>query len=335
MKKIALLFVFGCLSAALLAQSQPKKYVLLEHFTNSRCSICASKNPAFYNLIRQYPNDVRHLSIHPPVPYSNCLIYLSNTAENSSRSNFYGVNGTPRVALNGSLVPVSTPLLPPATLEAALNQQSSIGIRVQESGSAPNKTVSITVTSYATPPAGDYKIYAAVAESTVNYNSPNGESKHYDVFHAMLPGIDGAAITLPAAGGSVTVNYNYVHDNPNGWTSNFDSLYVLAFVQNTATKEVLNTGTRFDPVFTSAEEAAAPQAIRLQPNPAQDESSVFLPGETIDRVEVFSLDGRLVWQDSRTQRDLARIAVGDFKPGIYLVKLTGQSGMYIGKLVKE
>lgn len=335
MKKIYVLFAFSCFSAALFAQALPKKYVLIEHFTNSRCSICASKNPAFYTLIANYPNDVRHLSVHPPVPYSNCLIYLSNPTENNSRTNLYGINGTPRVALNGDLLPVSSQLLPQAKLDAVLNQESPIGIRVQESGTDPNKIVSITVTSYGTAPAGDYKIFAAVAESTVNYNSPNGESKHHDVFHAMLPSIDGEAFNLPAVGNSITFNYAYTHDSPNGWTTNYDSLYVLAFVQNTSTKEILNTGTRFDPLFTSASEATAPKSIRLQPNPAREEASVVLSDETVERVEVFGLDGRLVYSNLALQPELIRIPTADFTPGIYLVKMLGAQGIYVGKLVKE
>ena len=335
MKKISLLFAFCCFTVALFAQALPKKYVFIEHFTNSRCGICASKNPAFYSLISQYPDDVRHLSVHLFVFYSNCLIYLGNPTENNTRTSLYVVNGTPRVALNGALAPVTSQLLPSATLEAARNQKSPIGLRVQEGGNNPNKTVSITVTSYGAAPAGDYKIFAAVAESTVNYNSPNGESKHYDVFHAMLPNINGEAITLPAVGNSVTFNYSYTHDMPNGWTTNFDSLYVLAFVQNVDTKEILNTGTRFDPVFTGANEAAAPQSIRLQPNPAREEASVFLPGERVERVEVFALDGRLVRAAADIQSELVRFSTVDFVPGIYLVKIVGEKGIYVGKLVKE
>lgn len=335
MKKLILLSVFYCTTAALLAQGMPKKYVLLEHFTNSNCSICASKNPAFHTLISGYADDVRHLSIHPPIPYSACKFYQTNTTENSVRTTLYGINGTPRVALNGTLAPVTSQLLPQATLEAQLGQESPIAIEVTEGGTAPLKTVSITVKTYGTVPAGSYKLFAAVAESTVNYSSPNGEQKHYDVFHAMLPGIDGQNITLPAVGGSITYNYSFTHSAPSGWTSNFDSLYVLAFVQNAGTKEILNTGTRFDPQFVGTNEAAKPQAIRIQPNPVQDEASVFLPDETVERVDVFSINGSLRYTSRVQQSEQIRIPTANLTPGIYLVKLLGENGLYVGKMVKE
>ena len=335
MKKLTLLVAFACGVISLFGQALPKKYVLLEHFTNSRCGICASRNPAFYSLISNYPDDVRHLSVHPSVPYNNCLIYLANTTENNTRTAYYGVNGTPRVALNGDLVPVSSALLPTATLQAALGQTSPVAITVQESGTFPTKTATVTVTTYGDVPAGSYKLYAAVAESTVNYSSPNGESKHHDVFRAMLPNVNGENITLPPAGGSVSFTYNYSYTAPNGWTSNFDSLYVLAFVQNTETKAVLNTGTRFDPIFVSASEAAAPRSVLIQPNPATEAAWASLPGQEVERVEVFSLGGQLIRTAFELQNDLVRIPVDALAPGIYVVKITGKDGLYVGKLVKQ
>jgi len=335
MKKLFLLFVvcFACLSLG--AQSMPKKYVLLEHFTNSRCGVCAGRNPIFYSLIRQYPDDVRHISIHPSVPYNDCKIYLANPTQNNARTAAYGINGTPRVALNGTLVPVSSQLLPAATLQAALGQESPIAIEVVESGTDPNKTASVTVRTYGDVPPGSYKLFVAVAESTVNYTSPNTETKHYDVFHAMLTHIDGDSITIPAIGESATFNFSHTHTMPNGWLSNFDSLYVLAFVQHATTKEVLNTGTRFDPIFTSTEEAGSPKPVRIQPNPATEVASILLPGEDILRVEMFAVGGQQVRADFTIQADLLRIPVSVLAPGIYFVRITGRNGLYTGKFVKD
>ncbi|MCB0530326.1 MAG: hypothetical protein KDC65_17730, partial [Saprospiraceae bacterium] len=111
MKKHKLLLLFLFAATALSAQSSAKQYVMIEHFTNTKCPTCASKNPAFYNLINQYPDDIHHISIHPPIPYNTCGLYLANTTENSARANFYGIFGTPSIAINGTLQPISTPML--------------------------------------------------------------------------------------------------------------------------------------------------------------------------------------------------------------------------------
>ncbi|MEQ1744708.1 MAG: Omp28-related outer membrane protein [Saprospiraceae bacterium] len=334
MKKYPLFVVFALAVFTLGAQSLPKKYVLLEHFTNSRCSVCASRNPAFYTLIHQYPNEVRHISYHPAIPYNDCKIYLANTTQNNARTAAYGVFGTPRVALNGNLVPIGNPLLPAATLQAAFGQQSPIAIEVEESGTAPNKTAIVTVRSFGDTPAGNYKLFVAVAERTVNYASPNGEQKHYDVFRSMLTSIDGDAITLPVKGQSDNYTFSYTHTQPNGWPSNYDSLYVLAFVQNTSTQEVLNSGTRFDPVFTDTDEAGEAQPVRIQPNPASEEATVLMPGEQVARVEVFSISGGLVFSDNQEQADRVRLPVSALEPGIYVVRIVGKNGLYSGKFVK-
>jgi len=336
MKKHISSLVFILAGFTLNAQSLPKRYVLLEHFTNSRCGVCASKNPAFYALIDQYPNDVRHLSIHPSVPYSDCKIYLANPTQNNARMAAYGINGTPRVALNGNLVPVSTPLLPATTLQAAFGQVSPIAIEVHEGGTNPNKTAAITVRMVGDPPAGPHKLFVAVAESTVNYASPNGETKHHDVFHAMLTNIGGDTITLPAKGQSATYNFSYTHTLPNGWTSTYDSLYILAYVQNSQSGEVLNSGTRFDPVFTSTDETSEIKPVRIQPNPVSDEALILLPTDEVLRVEVFSIGGQQMQSEySVRSNGMVRIPVTSFASGIYWVRITGNSGLYTGKFVKH
>jgi thiol-disulfide isomerase/thioredoxin len=335
MKKLLLLPVWLLVVQVLWAQQQPKQYVLIEHFTNSRCPICASRNPAFYALIQQYPKDIHHLAIHPPVPYNNCAFYLSNPAQNSARANAYGISGTPRVALNGALVPAGNPLLPAATLQAALGKTSPIAIEVKEAGAAPTKTAEVTVRTFGNVPAGNYKLFVAVAESTVNYNAPNGENKHYDVFRAMLTDINGQDITLPTPGGSAKFNFSYTHSQPNGWTSNFDSLYVLAFVQEANTKAVLNSGTRFDPVFTHVSEAPDVRAVRWSPNPALDFASALLPGERIRSVEVFSLRGQRYAIEYALEADRVRLSLDALPPGAYIVRVMTDSGPYVGRLMRH
>ncbi len=309
--------------------------MLIEHFTNSRCAICASRNPAFYDLINQYSKEIHHLAIHPSVPYNNCVFYQANPAHNNGRSGVYGISGTPRVALNGLLVPAGNPLLPQATLEAALGKSSPIAIEVKEGGNAPTKTAEVTVRVFGQVPSGNYKLFVAVAESTVNYNAPNGENKHYDVFRAMLTDINGQDINLPAPGGSASFNFSYTHVQPNGWTSNFDSLYVLAFIQEANTKAVLNSGTRFDPLFVSASEAEGVQAVRWSPNPATDYATALLPGEHVRAVEVFSLGGQRHSVYYTTEADLVRLSVDVLPVGTYVVRVLTDGGPYVGRLVRR
>lgn len=327
MKKLLLVLVACAGSLALSAQTLAKKYVLIEHFTNSRCSVCASKNPGFYNLINDYPEDIHHISIHPSVPYNTCIFYLANPSENNARTSFYNVSGTPQIALNGTLNQTSGLLLSVPVLESYLNQTSPVAIEVTETGTT-DRVATVKVRSIANVPTGNYKIYAAVVEKTINYNAPNGEAVHHDVFRKMLPGIDGQPIVPAAAGQSITTTFSYSLG-----TFSPTETYVVAFLQNTLTKEILNSGTRFDPLFTAAHEAA-PQQITLQPNPAQDVAIAQLGDDQAESVEVFSMSGLLVSNTFTAEQNTVTLPTATLAAGVYFVKIRGKNGVYVAKLAK-
>lgn len=102
--KTLLLLFFG-LSSQLF--SQVPGNILVEHFTNTKCSVCASRNPGFQANLNAHPA-VKLLSIHPSAPYSTCLLSQQNTADNDARTNYYGVyGGTPRLVINGTVISAS------------------------------------------------------------------------------------------------------------------------------------------------------------------------------------------------------------------------------------
>ncbi|MBN4065825.1 T9SS type A sorting domain-containing protein, partial [Candidatus Amoebophilus asiaticus] len=86
----------------------------------------------------------------------------------------------------------------------------------------------------------------AIVEQEINYPAPpgsNGEKNFYNVFRKMLTNMAGDTCNLAMQGDSVTFTYSYQMDTL--WDST--RIYALAYVQNTDTKEIINSGTRFDP----------------------------------------------------------------------------------------
>ena len=78
--------------------------MLVEHFTNTYCSVCASKNHGFYANLWRYPQ-VWHVAYHPSSPYAACPLSMANVPENDARTNYYGVyGGTPRLVIQGAVV---------------------------------------------------------------------------------------------------------------------------------------------------------------------------------------------------------------------------------------
>jgi hypothetical protein len=332
MQKHTLLFMLLLAAAAAHAQSSAKRYVLIEHFTNSKCSVCASKNPAFHTLIDQYHNDIHHVSIHPSIPYNSCAFYLANPSENNARASAYNIDGTPRVALNGTLIPAGAQLLPPATLQTYLNQTSPVWIQVSETGPANARVATVKVHSLDQAPAGNFKLYAAVVEKEVDAPPPpnNGEQLHHNVFRDMLTDINGADFTLAADGQSVDYTFTYAV-NP-AW--NAEEIYLVAWVQNPVTKEVLNSGTRFDPVLTATNEAA-PQTIQIQPNPVNDIAFARIGEDEAKQVEIFATNGQRISVTFENQGiGTVGIPTATLAPGLYFVKITGENGVYVAKMVK-
>ncbi len=333
MKKLHFIPVFLLLTVVLGAQNSAKKYVLLEHFTNSKCSICASRNPAFYSLISQpqYAADVHHISIHPSVPYNTCVFYLANTTENNAWAAVYSIQGTPRVAVNGTLIPPSSQLLRQDTLTKYLNQTSPLYLKVTESGSGNARSAKIEAKALSQIPGGNYKLFVAVAEKTINLLTSNNEAVHHDVFRDMLTPAAGQDFTPPAPGQSVEFNFDYTVNG--AWNAN--EVYVLAFVKEVTTKQVLNSGTKFDPEQLSAVAEPSAKSIRFSPNPATDISYATIADDIALRTEVYAVNGARVYFTTKNQGERVELPTASFSPGVYFVKITGEKGLYTAKMVKE
>jgi hypothetical protein len=324
MKNLLLLLLTACSLTHLIGQSVPK-YVMLEHFTNSRCGICASRNPAFFDLIEQYPSQVHHISYHPSFPYSTCVFYLGNTTENSARADYYNIDGTPRVVLNGLLVPLATSLLPAATLNTALAQTSPVYVQVSET----SETVTVRVYTVGELTAGNtYKLYIALAEKTINQATPNGENVHHNVFRDLL-----VENVLDLAPTGEFVEFTFTKTTVSSW--NADEIYALAWVQNTTTAEILNSGTKFDPVITSVNAAPVAGVVQFAPNPSSSVSTATLPdGEAPASVQLFSMDGRLVQADFTTDGRVLTLETAALQAGMYYAVITTKNGVYSSKLSK-
>lgn len=335
MKNITAFVLFTFVAANLFGQNPAKKYILMEHFTNSKCSICASKNPAFYNTINQAANaaNIHHLSIHPSVPYPDCVFYQANTAENQALANFYGIPGTPRLYVNGTATTGSA-LITQAKIDAAAAETSPIRVLVSETPN-PNGSIDVKVTietGDAAGISGDHLLYVAVAEKVINQTTPNGESVHHDVFRDMLTPVAGSTITLPAVGQSAVYNYNYtVAAN---WKAS--EVFVTAYVRNVATKLILQSGTRFDPIVLGTSQIIDNQLVSIFPNPATDEVSLATDHIIIDAVDVFNMAGQQI-SAPKTGLGSSKVSIktADFTPGVYFTKVKTSRGTTFGKFVKN
>lgn len=239
MKKIIAVIYASLLSFTQGINGQVPKKVVVEHFTNTVCSICASKNPGFYTNLNSQ-SGVIHLAVHPSSPYSSCILNQHNVAENDARTNYYGVYGsTPRIVIQGSVIPSSANYNLASLFTPFLSQTTPASISIKQYKYGNDSIRSrIVIKTEAIHSLGTLKLFVALAEDTIFYNSPNGETKHFDVFRKSLTGATGVTITLPATVGDSVV-YTMVSATHPAWV--FQRIYTFAILQDASTKAVIQS----------------------------------------------------------------------------------------------
>jgi hypothetical protein len=325
----SLLFSFFMLSLQTTTFAQYKKYVLAEHFTNSKCGICAGKNPQLFAAINQYPSDVHHISVHPSTPYNTCQLYLANTTENQGRADFYSIQGTPQVALNGVLTTINNQLGGKIALLAT--EVSPLYIEVKNTATANGRHGKITLRTSETLPAGTYKLHVGLLEKTLNYTSPNGETVHHNVMRDFW-GTNGAGLdfTLPTPGNETVIEQDFTLNTT--WIAS--EMYLMAYVQNVTTKEIINSGSEFDPIVTGVEDNLVANNISFTPNPTYDMTRINAGDVSIDKVELYDLAGKQISQVSNVANTQFDLKLNDCKSGIYIIKVSTKEGVYSQKIVK-
>ena len=236
--KITKLFI-ALLSLNTIANAQVAKKVVVEHFTNTKCSVCASKNPGFYTNLNNHPG-VIHLAVHPSSPYSACVLSQHNVVENDARTNYYGVYGsTPRLVIQGVVISGSANYSSASIFTPYLGQMSPASIKIVQSKYGNDSIRSrIVIKTVATHALGGLRLFVALAEDTLNYTGSNGETVHYDVFRKSLTGATGINITLPATVGDSVV---YTKSSPSNVAWNFSRIQTIAILQEATSKAVVQS----------------------------------------------------------------------------------------------
>lgn len=303
-----------------------KKYVLLEHFTNTRCGICAGSNPDFYTAINVENNkNVHHLSIHSMIPYVDCKFYVANKTEQDTRADFYALPGTPRVSVNGAaLANVSN--ITANSIQTFAVETSPLSVLVTETTGA-SRTATIKLKTVGILPTGTYKLNVAIVEKKIDYAGPNGETIHHNVFRKWLNNAD---VTLGALNAELTSTFNYSLDP--SWSAS--NIYVLAFVQNNTSKAVLNSGTRFD-VTSATDEPSVDTQVSVSPNPTKEKIFLTFDKITPQYLTVSNTIGQVVERVSALNSTGYELNMSSYPSGIYFIKLKSVEGIALKKVVKE
>lgn len=239
MKKILPLFAAVILSAGVYAQSQ--RLVLLEHFTQASCGPCATYNPSIHSLLVANPDKITSINYHTSWPGYDPM-YNHNTVDNAARTSFYNVSSVPNSVLDGNFYNGHPGGWNIATVNERYAVPSPCNLFTYQRLSPTQDTLFVTmVVEASTAMTGQIAATVAVIEKHIHFNSPpgsNGEKDFYNVMKKLLPSRSGQMLPTPMSAGDYFILESY-------WVLanvyNINELSLIGYVQNTITKEILQS----------------------------------------------------------------------------------------------
>lgn len=254
MKKNTLILASLMMLFALKTNAQNERILLLESFTNTSCGYCGMYNPAMDALIATNSDKIAAIKYHVSWPSSQDPMYLHNTAENNSRTSYYGVDGVPFVVIDGTRFSGS----PNQVTQNVINQlsalESPMELRLTYEINQAQNTITVYVMGRAsTDLMGSLKLYVGVIEKEIHFTAApgnNGERDFYSVMKKMLPNSTGTALGELMAGDYFSYTFTWELAN----IYNMDQLDAIAWVQNSETKEVYQackSSQEFEPFFAN------------------------------------------------------------------------------------
>lgn len=229
-------------AASMLLEAQSQRMILFEEMSNASCGPCAAQNPTYHAYITQHQDRILPISWRSSYPGRD-VMNADNKDMHDGRVSFYGTPGVPHVRVNGQTAPPSPGWYDGGAADtaaqsvqvAATPTTSPITIMVTESRAGSISTVNVEVSS--TTAITDQTLQIAVVEAHHYYANAgsNGEKDFYNVVRQLVPGNDGTPLAL-TANESKTITQSFTIDAAK-WNAN--QVYVVAFVQDNTTKEVM------------------------------------------------------------------------------------------------
>jgi Secretion system C-terminal sorting domain len=326
------LFIILSLFTAL-TYAQVAKKIIVEHTTNTWCSICASRNPGFYTNLNSQPG-IMHISYYPSAPYAGCILNQHNKPENDGRTKFYGVYGsTPRLIIQGNVISSSANYASPSIFTPYLGQTSPFEITIQQNKTNGTSIISkIKIKTVAAHSFTNAKLYMAIAEDTIFYTGPNGEQQHYDVFRKALNDSSGLSVTVPTnIGDSIEFTFNTPF-NP-VWIP--ARLFTYAILQEAGNKNVLQAevaSSSQNDMLLGVNTATPKMVFNISPNPA---GNIVFVSSSVPFASVSILN--ILGKEVHATQQINAILVSDLANGLYFMQVKNNQGEILStrKFVKE
>jgi hypothetical protein len=217
-----------------------KRMKLLEQYTSATCPPCATAAP-FVEAAVKLESDVISLRYHMNYPAPGDPWNVMNSRDPQIRHDLYGINGIPYLRVGGT-----ASINPTAGVAAINNLISQIPPTSMAKIDVVQKGGKVEVTVTTDRALTGAKLFFATVQRTVTISNlpstlpnSNGESKFGDIMMFMYPDANGTEINQAA--GETRV-YTFTPGMGSGREWNPANLYGIAFLQDDATKEIIQAG---------------------------------------------------------------------------------------------
>lgn len=305
------------------------KTVVAEHYTNTYCSICASRNPGLYTNLSNHPQ-VLHVAYHPSAPYAACPLSMHNVAENNARTNYYGIfGGTPRLVIQGDVISASANYADAALYTSVLGQTTPFSLRVTLMPFGSDSVITrVVVKKEDASSLTDLQLYGALVEDTLFFAAANGESRSYDVFRKSVWGATSLSITAPAAVGDSLV-YTRTSAVNAVWLRS--RMYALVMLQDADKNMVQATRSANLPSAAATPLMAATTNINIFPNPANSKLWIKAADSVFPiSYSLYEATGRQI-QNAVLEQAQSYIDISALPKGVYTLKLSNGAAYQVLK----
>jgi len=328
--------VFFLCSEVVLSQ---QRKVLVEQFTNSGCPPCASNTPVIASYVNANPSSVLMLAYHTSFPYLDSM-YHENPMQSNQRVAYYNVTGVPTSRVDGNYF--SGNLVP--TLNTTIMNRSADAPRYNITFSSVtfnNGVLNSSATFESTNMANQNEPLVAhivVAEKNVLKSSyvccagANSETEYPWVVRRMLPDVGGTPLINTALGLFDFVSVTWTANN----IKNISEMRVIAFVQNSVTKEVYQSEITVPALNTGVEVAAGMKnKLFSVSNPVRNNKVEILFHQPALQKKIVMLDllGNIIYENLIQPDSNHSIDVKNFYSGIYFISLESEGQKQINKII--
>jgi len=324
-----------------------QRKTLIEDFSSASCIPCKG-----FNINRLTPilndfgaNDIdgQITAIKYQMNFPTPGVDPSYNIDGQDRLNYYGIASIPTPVIDGTVTTKSlSALINYAPIGNQLNQPAYISLDVNYTLEDTTLNVSVNVHPLIDIQSDDLVLHIAVTEDHYQYTAgTNGETEFHHIMRKMLPDAQGTELGTLTKDNTKTFSENYSFTIGNVSLNSFniwntlDSISVIAFVQDTVTQEIYQSGLGSYGALAIEDKDKNNDAPRFYPNPFNDILTIEfnkanMKGYTL---ELYSVTGQLERRVRNIKTKSASISRKQLPSGVYLYNVISGEQVFSGKLI--